>query len=87
MYPPNKITKSIYDALSDAFKPSKLIIKDDTHKHTHHSQYIEGKLHLSITIHTDAFSNLTRIQQHRLVYQVLDDFKDHLHAISIKSNP
>ena len=84
--PQNKVIEGIHKVLNKKFTPSLLIIKDKTHKHTQHSQYIPGKLHIDITIQSKYFINLNRIQQHKLIYQALEDYKDQLHAIAIKSS-
>ena len=67
-----------------------LIVQDDSKKHQgHYPQDLKHPhllTHVTLYIQSVAFSNLSLIQQHRKIYQLLDPFlKNGLHAISIKT--
>ena len=83
---PNKIIQEVHQLLEERLAPTKLTIRNDTHKHIKHAQYVPGKLHIEITIQSESFVNLNRIQQHKLIYQILAPYQQYLHAIAIKSS-
>lgn len=75
----------IKDKLIDAFKPSQVDVINESHLHVGHPGATPGKLHIAIMIQSEAFDGLSKLKQHRLIYQTLGDFiTNDLHAIRIE---
>lgn len=78
----------------DALKPHYLEIIDESHLHDGHIQFpafsaydnkILQETHIRLKIAADSLKNLSLINQHKLINQILsDEFKCGLHALSIK---
>ncbi len=58
-------------ALKQALPIDSLKIEDESHLHAGHVGAQGGAGHYRIFIKTPAFNGLTRVQQHRLVYDAL----------------
>ncbi|AIL65672.1 BolA family transcriptional regulator [Rickettsiales bacterium Ac37b] len=67
--------------------PLFLEIKDDTDKHSNHFTAIPGVItHLSVSIVSDKFMGLNKVERHRMVYNILqDDLREYMHALSLKT--
>jgi len=73
--------------LNDAFRPSELLVKDQTHLHAGHAGAKDGRGHFDVTIVSDAFLDCGRIECHRMIYSVLDDLMDSdIHALQIHAS-
>ena len=74
------------EKLINAFAPSFLDIRDDSHKHIGHAGHNgQGESHFHITIRAGAFDGKNRVEQQRMVYNVLtDELKSGIHALSLK---
>ena len=75
--------------LQDTFKPSKIIVTDESHLHVGH----EGARgnpeagHFKVVIKSDAFADLTKIKQHKAIYAALSSLmKEKIHALTIESS-
>ncbi len=78
----------VEELLIEKLKPSKLIIDDRTHKHKDHAGHTPGKLHLKIEIDSSLFNEKTKVEQHRMVLDLLKPhFNTNLHSISLVTNP
>jgi stress-induced morphogen len=71
-------------------KPSSLTIVNDSHKHAGHignpSKDPNAETHFDVSIESDAFKGKTRVQQHRMIYDLLDEeFGQGLHALALKT--
>lgn len=74
----------IKETLIDAFNPMRVDVIDESHLHVGHPGATPGKLHIAIIIESEALDGLSKLKQHRLIYQALGDFITHdLHAIRI----
>lgn len=75
---------AIETALS-ALDPTVLKVEDHSYKHANHYKGGDiGVTHIKISIRSDNFSTLTKIQIHQKIYQTLGDIlKKGLHAIQI----
>ena len=72
------------ERLEEAFSPTELRIKDQTHLHAGHAGAADGRGHFDVRIVSNAFEGLNRIARHRSVYQALDDLlKSDIHALRI----
>ena len=80
----NDRSHRIETALVDAFSPTKLLIKDQSHLHAGHEGAREGLGHFDVTIVAEQFSGVNRVQRHRMVYAALGDLmKSDIHAVRI----
>ena len=74
--------------LEDAFSPSHLEVRDDSHKHAGHAgARPEGETHYHVVIISEAFAGLSRVQQHQRVYAALDSEmqgEKAIHALSME---
>lgn len=71
--------------LVEAFEPSFLSILDESARHAGHSGAREGgESHYRIEIVSKKFAGQSRVDQHRMVYEVIKPFMDEgVHAIAI----
>lgn len=77
----------IESALREAFSPTELRIKDQSHLHAGHSGAEDGRGHFDVFIVSDQFDGLRALQRHRLIYAALGDLMDtDIHALRIKSH-
>ncbi len=72
--------------LQAALAPSLLEVIDESHHHAGHSgSRPDGESHFRVRIAADALANLSRVNQHRKVNDVLaDDLKTRVHALAIE---
>ncbi len=75
------------DLLRHAFNPDLLEIRDESARHAGHAgSRPEGETHFHIRISSQAFVGKSRVEQHRLVNQVLaNEFARGLHALSLST--
>lgn len=78
--------KNLRDRLEQAFHPQELLVKDQSQLHVGHEGAREGKGHFDVTIVSPAFSDRSRLQRHRMVYDALRDLiESDIHALRIKA--
>ena len=71
-------------ALKQVLPIESLKIDDESHLHAGHAGAEGGAGHYRIFIKSPAFNGLTRVQQHRLVYDALSAWMpDEIHALAI----
>ncbi len=71
-------------ALQAQLKPSNLVIEDESHLHAGHAGAASGGGHFRITLTADAFTGLSRVARHRLVYEALNSYiPSEIHALAI----
>lgn len=69
-----------------ALGPQKLEIQDDSAAHVGHAGAAGGGGHFSLTIVSNAFSGLSRLERHQRVLREVADLVPHpIHALSIKA--
>lgn len=75
----------IRDQLYEEFSPTVLDVRDDSGRHRGHmGARPEGETHFSITIVSEAFSAMSKLQRHRAINAALKgEFSSGLHALSI----
>jgi len=72
--------------LSGALSPDEILVKDQSHLHAGHAGAREGKGHFEVTIVSNKFDGLGRIERHRLVYEALGNFMaSDIHALRINA--
>jgi BolA family transcriptional regulator, general stress-responsive regulator len=76
---------SIYQRLREAFQPIYLDVIDESDKHRGHVGSQEGAGHYTVIISSECFKSTSRVDRHREIYAVLNDFIPHdIHALKIK---
>ena len=76
--------KQIESLLRDAFSPTELLVKDQSHLHAGHAGAQDGKGHFDVRIVSDQFANQNRLARHRAVFAALGDLMDtDIHALKI----
>ena len=72
--------------LEKSFQPTELLIKDQSHLHAGHEGAKDGKGHFDVTIVSEAFAGVNRVQRHRMVYDTLGKLLEtDIHALRIKA--
>jgi stress-induced morphogen len=85
-----QVEKSIRDKLTAAFAPDRLVIENESHKHAHHAAMKgaanTGETHFTVTIISNAFVGRSRVERHRMVYDVLaEEVAGPVHALAVKA--
>ena len=76
----------IETALTDAFSPTRLLIKDQSHLHAGHAGAADGLGHYDITIVAEAFGGKRQLARHRMIYDALGSLmQTDIHALRIKA--
>lgn len=78
---------SIEKTLRARFAIKKLIIEDVSHHHIGHAGHDgHGESHFNVTIISDDFANLSRVQRHQAVYKALNEqLASKIHALSLST--
>ena len=72
--------------LQQALEPQELLIRDDSHLHAGHAGAAAGA-HFSVSVRSDKFAGLNRVQRHRLVYHaVFPLMQGRIHALAIDAH-
>ncbi len=90
--PEGPIATIMREKLTSAFQPTRLELEDDSWRHAghHHEGGMDaqpgGESHFNVTIISDAFAGVGRVQRQRSVNAVLaDELAGPVHALSIKA--
>lgn len=76
----------IENRLREAFTPSKIEVRDDSHQHAGHEGAKSGGGHFAVTIVAPSFRGKTPVQRHQMIYQALGGMmKKEIHALSIQA--
>ena len=79
------IAEKIKNYLHAEIEISEVDIIDESYKHANHKKDTRGG-HFKLRVVSNAFSTLSLIERHRLVYKILDSMmKVEIHALSIKA--
>ena len=77
--------KAMVNALQ-VLKPTTLQLVDNSHQHAGHAgNDMDGESHFELTIIADAFEGLNLVKRHQLIYMVLGDMMQQIHALQIQS--
>ena len=75
----------IKSRLNNAMDIDYLSINNDTNRHINHKNY-DGGAHFKLEIVSSSFEGLSLLDQHKLVYKVLNDMiKKEIHALALKT--
>lgn len=79
------VAASIHQLLEARFQPTVLQVVDDSAKHAGHAGAREGgQSHFTVTVVSESFTGLSRVERHRAVYDALKPvFDGGLHALVI----
>ena len=73
--------------LTEAFQPSHLLVKDQSHLHAGHAGAQDGRGHYDVTIVSDAFAGKRSLARHRLIYGALGKLMEtDIHALRIHAS-
>lgn len=76
----------IENRLREAFTPTKIEVRDDSHRHAGHEGAKSGGGHFTVTIISTSFQGKTPVQRHQMIYQALGAMmKQEIHALSIQA--
>ena len=82
----NRLEK-IESALQKAFPDCEYQLTDNSRLHKGHIGAQNGKGHFELTITASALTGKKRLEQHRLIFQALDELmKTEIHALEIHVN-
>ncbi len=84
-----RVTDQIESRLLAAFSPRLLTVEDESERHRGHAGYQEGgESHFRVTIESDAFAPLSRIERHRAVHAALGpELVGRIHALALTIRP
>ena len=72
--------------LTEAFAPSHLLVKDQSHLHAGHAGARDGRGHFDVTIVSNSFQGKMPIARHRLIYDALGSLMEtDIHALKISA--
>jgi len=75
----------IKERLQSALSPSQLEVIDESDAHVGHAGHQGGGRHFAINIAATPLQQLSRVEAHRNIYNLLSDlFPDQIHALKIK---
>jgi BolA protein len=76
----------IRQRLEQSLDPLELSIKDQSQLHVGHEGARDGKGHFDITVVSQAFTGVSRVKRHRMVYDALRDLlESDIHALRINA--
>jgi BolA family transcriptional regulator, general stress-responsive regulator len=80
------VAKRMEEKLRAAFSPSFMQLIDESNQHHGHSgAHPSGESHFRLRISSAAFQGKSRVQQHRMVNEVLaEDLRARVHALAIE---
>jgi BolA protein len=66
--------------------PVEFDIWDESHEHKGHAGATDGASHFFLRVVSSKFTNLNRVQRHKLVYGILDGYiPKRIHALSVQA--
>lgn len=71
--------------LKKNIKLEEIDVVDNSHLHSKHKFFDKNKKHLKIIIKSNFLKNLTQIESHKKIMEILkDDLSEKIHALEIK---
>ena len=73
--------------LNAALNPTRLVLEDQSDQHIGHAGHDpRGESHFALTIESQAFAGLTRVERQRKVYAALGELmRERVHALTIRA--
>ena len=80
-----RVTDRIQAKLTAALQPTRLVIRDDSHRHAGHAgARPEGETHFHVEIVSAAFAGASRVARQRRVYALLaEEMAGPIHALAL----
>ena len=83
----NELIAIVKKKLQNKIDIQSIIIEDKSFLHKNHSTNQKGKFHLKISLKSDEFKNISRIEGNKKIYKILDkEIKEYIHSIQISIN-
>ena len=81
------IAERIREKIAQALEPLDLDLVDDSHQHIGHAGHDpRGESHFSLTIVSERFEGMSRVDRQRKVYAVLaEELSDRVHALALRT--
>eukprot|EP00466_Bigelowiella_natans_P008633 jgi/Bigna1/91348/estExt_fgenesh1_pg.C_980005 len=85
------IYSAMQNKLTEKLVPKKLVITDDSNKHSEHEAMVgkaaeSGETHFTVEVVSDAFEGVGLVKRHRMIYEILKEELDAgVHALSLKT--
>ncbi|MBU2676821.1 MAG: BolA family transcriptional regulator [Gammaproteobacteria bacterium] len=78
---------TIEKKLTEAFSPTKLLVKDQSHLHAGHAGARSGGGHFQVIIVSSAFAGKRPLERHRMIFAALESMMENeIHALSIDAS-
>ena len=73
--------------LTEKLQATEVEIQDDSHRHAGHQGHDDHSRggHFSVRVVSAQFAGKTPLQQHRLVYEALEEIRPQIHALALKT--
>ena len=83
--PPMDVKQIIVTKLTESLSPESLEVENVSHRHAHHqSSPLTGQSHFEVMVSSPKFVGLSRVQRHKLVYQILaEEMAGPIHALQV----
>jgi len=81
------VAREMIERLTAALNPTRLILKDQSNQHIGHAGHDpRGESHFALTIESQAFAGLSRVERQRKVYAALGELmRERVHALTIRA--
>jgi BolA protein len=81
------IAEAIRDKLTEAFRPTRLEVEDDSARHHGHAGAGPGgESHFNVLIEAEAFAGTPKVARQRMVYRALAaELTGPVHALSVRA--
>jgi BolA protein len=81
------IAEAIRDKLTEAFRPTRLEVEDDSARHQGHAgSRAGGESHFNVLIEAEAFAGTPKVARQRMVYRALAaELAGPVHALSVRA--
>lgn len=83
------IRATIEQKLTAAFSPQHVEVINESHLHAGHQEHFDGsgETHLRLRIVADAFAEMSRVQRHRAINEIVaQELSGTLHALAIEAS-
>ncbi len=82
-----RVSETLHKKLTDALKPERLEVTDESHLHAGHAGAREGgESHFRLLIVAAAFAGMNRVARQRMVNEILrDELAGQIHALAMKT--
>lgn len=81
----SRVEESIREKLTEQLTPKKLMIENVSHHHAGHAGSPgTGESHFNVTVVSEAFEGLRKVERFRLVHRILkEEMEGPVHALSL----